>query len=63
MLRPKRSQVQPEDGRLHIYPLGDWREHEMTPDCWCHPKFDDDAWVHHALDQRERCQRRGKLDA
>lgn len=43
-----------DEGRAHIMPMGDLREHEASPDCWCHPREeDDDLMVHHSLDGRE----------
>ena len=40
---------------LHVYPLEDLREHEITTQCWCHPEVDEDdeICVHNALDGRE----------
>jgi hypothetical protein len=40
----------------HIYPLNDFREHEMKADCWCKPSIDeeDDLCIHNAMDQREQ---------
>jgi len=41
----------------HVIPIWDFREHEPTIKCWCHPTEDDEEpgyWVHHALDQREK---------
>ena len=44
--------------RFHILPIDDLREHEPTPDCWCHPdEADEDGIVvHHAMDNREAYQ-------
>ena len=39
---------------LHVYPLNDLREHEMSKECWCRPDVDEDGvCVHNALDGRE----------
>jgi hypothetical protein len=44
---------------IHVYPLGDLREHETDGEgCWCRPAFDysDDGdliVIHNALDRRE----------
>ena len=40
---------------LHVIPLNDLREHEVSPTCWCRPTPDEehDVFVHHALDGRE----------
>lgn len=43
-------------GDLHVYPIGDLRDHEMTRECWCRPtEADDDPFVllHHSMDGRE----------
>lgn len=50
---------------VHIAPLGDYKPHRLSPDCWCRPCTDisdDDLYMHNALDQRERVERRGKFD-
>ena len=41
--------------RHHIIPLYDLREHDASPECWCHPTPDEehDYYLHHALDGRE----------
>lgn len=39
---------------IHVYPLGDLREHEVSQQCWCKPVEDDDGvWVHPSMDGRE----------
>lgn len=40
---------------VHVYPLNDLREHEMSKECWCRPDVDEDdgVCVHNALDGRE----------
>lgn len=42
--------------RWHIVPVGDLRDHEQSPDCWCtpdeHPE-EPDVWVHNSMDRRE----------
>lgn len=43
--------------KLHVVPLGDYREHEASADCWCRPTPDtenEDVIKHHALDGREK---------
>lgn len=50
---------------VHIAPHGDYRPHLLSPECWCHPLADiadDDLYLHNALDQRERVEKRGKFD-
>jgi hypothetical protein len=41
---------------VHVMPLGDWRDHDSSTGCWCHPTEEDEpcVFVHHALDGRER---------
>lgn len=42
--------------RWHVIPVGDLREHESSPACWCKPTPDDEEheiFVHHAMDNRE----------
>lgn len=41
----------------HIIPLWDFREHEASCGCWCHPQPAEgypEVMVHRALDGRER---------
>lgn len=40
---------------LHVIPLNDLREHDVSPTCWCRPTPDEehDLFVHHSLDGRE----------
>lgn len=43
--------------RIHVIPLGDFREHEASLSCLCHPAADDDEpglIVHRAMDGRGR---------
>lgn len=40
----------------HITPIGDLRDHEQSPRCWCKPTEDDEVpnlWIHHSMDRRE----------
>lgn len=49
-----------EDVLCHIVPLGDFREHELSLGCWCHPAQHaehSDVVVHNAMDQREKIER------
>ncbi len=41
--------------RWHVIPVGDLREHEPLPTCWCKPTPDEDhdVFAHHSLDGRE----------
>ena len=42
---------------LHVVPINDLREHELSGACWCSPKLDDEGsepiWIHNSLDGRE----------
>ena len=41
---------------IHVIPIGDFREHDTTSDCWCRPYRDDEdplVVIHNPLDQRE----------
>jgi hypothetical protein len=40
---------------IHVVPLNDWREHELSKACWCRPVKDqeEDIWIHNAMDGRE----------
>lgn len=49
-----------EDVFCHVVPLGDFRQHELSRACWCHPKPDEqvpEVMIHNAMDQRERLER------
>lgn len=52
---------EPDDTRhFHIVPIGDLRDHEANPACWCSPTEDPDdlgIWVHNAMDRREEYER------
>lgn len=54
------SSVAPGDdvARWHIIPINDWREHEASCACWCHPVANDDdgSVLHNAMDQRDRLE-------
>jgi hypothetical protein len=43
--------------RMHVLPLSDLREHEVSLECWCGPVEDDGVVVHNALDGREAYER------
>jgi hypothetical protein len=44
--------------RQHVIPLDDFREHEVSVDCWCRPVEGEDGVVmHRALDGREAYER------
>ncbi len=51
------------DARIHVVPINDLREHELSVDCWCKPTEDDewpDIWVHHSMDEREEYENERK---
>lgn len=46
--------------RWHIVPINDWRKHEPSCMCWCHPQpdeVDERVWLHNAMDQRDKLER------
>lgn len=45
-----------EDGRIHVMPINDIREHQSEMSCWCRPQVDvddDEVVVHNSADMRE----------
>jgi hypothetical protein len=47
-------------GPLHVVPIGDLREHELSAECWCAPIEDADTpnlWSHNSADGREAFER------
>lgn len=44
---------------IHVIPLEDKREHELSLACWCFPTVDGHTLIHHALDCREKYERQG----
>ena len=44
---------------VHVYPLGDLREHELSVKCWCAPTEEEsgEIVVHHSMDGREEFER------
>lgn len=45
--------VTPAEPWVHVHPVADLRDHELTDTCWCGPTQDDHVMVHHAMDKRE----------
>lgn len=50
--------------RFHVYPLADLRRHELTAECWCHPRtarIERGGYLtsHNAEDGRELIERHG----
>jgi hypothetical protein len=49
--------VTQHDDAVHVVPLNDLRDHELSHACWCCPddaEGDGTLWVHNSLDQREK---------
>jgi hypothetical protein len=49
-----------EQALCHIIPLGDFKEHEVSRACWCHPRVHEehpDVILHNAMDQRDKLER------
>lgn len=49
---------------FHVVPLGDLRDHDSDPECWCRPIQDDEClevWVHNSMDRREHTKEQGIL--
>lgn len=42
---------------LEVVPIGDLREHQEGPGCWCCPTDDEGVLVHHSMDRREEFER------
>lgn len=58
------EQLTEVDMLIHTIPLGDFREHEESVTCWCHPRQDAEEprhWVHNAMDGRESYEQGRKL--
>lgn len=54
-----------DDSDLHVMPVNDLREHEMSLSCWCRPRRDVsqiEVVVHNSLDGRERIFETGYLN-
>jgi len=46
----------------HVTPLGDLRDHEESPECWCKPVKDEETeaiWIHNSMDRREHTIEKG----
>jgi hypothetical protein len=46
-----------DEDAVHLIPIDDLREHQLSASCWCRPRQDDQIFVvfiHNALDQREK---------
>jgi len=40
---------------VHVLPLADYRPHDETSACWCHPvEYELSTWGHFALDARDQ---------
>lgn len=50
------------EGALHVVPVADMREHEMSPECWCNPRITEEGVVvHNSMDGREKYENGGLL--
>lgn len=50
--------------QIHTMPEDDLRRHEISPQCWCKPRQDDEEpalWIHNSLDGRESYEQGRKL--
>lgn len=50
--------------RHHIIPQGDYKEHEVSLNCWCKPEEDEiepSVIIHHSMDGRELVEDGRKL--
>jgi hypothetical protein len=45
-----------DDNLVHVFPVNDLREHELTLKCWCHPVLDEIV-THNSMDRREEYER------
>ena len=43
-----------QEDEQHVVPLNDTVVHYVSEECWCEPDYEDDIWVHHAHDGRDR---------
>lgn len=50
---------------IHVHPVGDLRDHELTRTCWCQPDVRQDPdgdgtlVIHNSLDGRELIEKHG----
>ena len=42
-----------ENADIHVMPINDWREHQQSRTCWCHPEDDEGIIIHKSIDGRE----------
>lgn len=48
---------------IHVMPVGDLREHDSNPQCWCRPVQDpevEEVWLHNSMDRREHTLEKGR---
>ena len=48
------------EGRFHVMPIGDLREHFPSVACWCKPRVEEGVIVHNSLDRREDYEPKGE---
>lgn len=54
----------PSEEKVHVMPVGDFREHEESEHCWCKPQPDAEessVLIHNALDGRESYEQGRKM--
>ena len=45
----------------HVLPVGDFKEHVESENCWCRPSRDGEVIVHNSMDGRELIERGERL--
>jgi hypothetical protein len=45
-----------DENLMHVMPLDDLREHQLTLECWCRPVLDE-VVIHNSMDGREEYER------
>lgn len=51
-------------GCTYVIPVNDFKDHELTPECWCRPTPDEEnpnLYVHHSMDGREDYEQGRKM--
>lgn len=64
MTTPEQQPMSDDIERVHVMPIGDYREHESSRKCWCSPTPDDEdprIWIHHSMDRREEYEQGRKF--
>jgi hypothetical protein len=45
--------VNPTPDTVEVWPVGDLRDHYLSPYCWCNPRNDEGVFIHNSMDGRE----------